>query len=76
MNGAAFPDWLAARLEPVADDPEEVRKVGIDVATDLGRKLLDADVPGLHIYTLNRSASAQAVWSNLGLNASGGHNPD
>jgi methylenetetrahydrofolate reductase (NADPH) len=67
MNGAAFPDWLAERLEPVADNAAEVQKVGIDVATDIGRRLLDADVPGLHIYTLNRSASAQAVWSNLGL---------
>ncbi len=67
MNGAAFPDWLAARLDPVAADADEVRRIGVDVATDLGQKLLDANVPGLHIYTLNRSASALAVWNNLGL---------
>jgi methylenetetrahydrofolate reductase (NADPH) len=69
MNGAAFPDWLSERLEPIADDPAAVAAAGIEVATDLGQKLLDADVPGLHIYTLNRSASALAVWNNLDLGA-------
>ncbi len=67
INGATFPDWLAQRLDPVAGDGAEVRKMGIDVATELGRTLLDAGVPGLHIYTLNRSTSAKAVWNNLGL---------
>jgi len=67
VNGAEFPAWLADRLDPVADDADEVRKIGIEVATDLGRRLLDAGVPGLHIYTLNRSQSATAVWTNLGL---------
>lgn len=67
LNGAAFPDWLSDRLEPIADDAAAVAAVGIEVATTIGQQLLDADVPGLHIYTLNRSASALAVWNNLGL---------
>ncbi|HZN16559.1 MAG TPA: methylenetetrahydrofolate reductase [Acidimicrobiales bacterium] len=67
INGAAFPDWLADQLDSVADDPDEVRKIGIDVATMIGQRLLDEGVPGLHIYTLNRSTSALAVWENLGL---------
>jgi methylenetetrahydrofolate reductase (NADH) len=67
INGANFPDALAARLEPIADDPAEVAKIGVDVAVELGQQLLAADVPGLHIYTLNRSASAQQVWSQLEL---------
>lgn len=69
INGAAFPAWLSERLEPVADDAAEVQKIGIEVATAIGERLLAGGVPGLHIYTLNRSASAQAVWSNLGLSA-------
>jgi methylenetetrahydrofolate reductase (NADPH) len=67
INGAVFPDWLSEQLEPVADDAEEVRKIGVDVATMIGQRLLDEGVPGLHIYTLNRSTSALAVWNNLGL---------
>jgi methylenetetrahydrofolate reductase (NADPH) len=67
INGAKFPDWLAARFDPIADDAVEVHKVGVDVATEIGRELLDHGVPGLHIYTLNRSASAQQLWANLDL---------
>ena len=35
-SGAAFPAWLADRLEPVAD-PDEVRRIGVEVATELCR---------------------------------------
>ena len=72
VNGAEFPARLAERLDPVADDDDEVRKVGIEVATQLGQDLLDQGVPGLHIYTLNRSASAKEIWSNLGLSSADG----
>jgi methylenetetrahydrofolate reductase (NADPH) len=67
VNGAEFPDWLAERLDPIADDPAEVRKVGVAIATELGAELLAQDPPGLHIYTMNRSASAQEIYDNLGL---------
>jgi methylenetetrahydrofolate reductase (NADPH) len=67
MNGAAFPQWLADRLDPVADDPEEVRKIGIEVATNLAQELLDAEIPGLHLYTMNRASSVRQIYANLGL---------
>jgi methylenetetrahydrofolate reductase (NADPH) len=67
MNGAEWPAWLAERLERAAGDAAEIRKIGVDVATDIGQKLLDGGAPGLHIYTLNRSASAREIWANLGL---------
>src|SRR5947209_8610679 len=72
VNGAEFPQWLADRLDPVADNAEEVRRIGVDVATDLGLQLLAEDPPGLHIYTLNRSESAKEVWANLGLSSTDG----
>lgn len=67
MNGAEFPQWLSDRLDPIADKPAEVRKVGVEVATQLCRELLDAGVPGIHFYVLNRSASVQQVLTNLGI---------
>jgi len=67
INGAEFPDWLAERVDPLADDAEELRKVGVEIATDLGQQLLDGGVPGLHIYTMNRANSATTVWNNLDL---------
>jgi methylenetetrahydrofolate reductase (NADPH) len=67
VNGAEFPTWLAERIEPLENDPEELRKVGVEIATELAQQLLDGGVPGLHIYTLNRSNSATTIWNNLGL---------
>ena len=67
MNGTAIPAPLLERLEGIKDEPDEVAKVGVDVATELGAALLAEDAPGLHLYALNRSASCRAIHSNLGL---------
>ncbi len=67
LSGAEFPPDFARRLEAVADQPDEVRRIGVDVATELSQKLLDAGAPGLHFYTLNRSAATSQIWANLGL---------
>jgi len=66
MSGAAFPDWLAQRLEAF-EDPEDIRRVGVEAATELGQALLDAGAPGLHFYTLNRSTATREIYANLGL---------
>jgi methylenetetrahydrofolate reductase (NADPH) len=70
INGAEFPPWLAERLDAAGDDPAEVRKIGVDVATELAQELLAQDPPGLHLYTMNRSQSVREIWTNLGLRAS------
>ncbi|MBV9412852.1 MAG: methylenetetrahydrofolate reductase [Acidimicrobiia bacterium] len=72
LNGAEWPQWLADRLAPVADDPKEVRKIGVEVATQLGQELLAQDPPGLHIYTMNTSTAPKEVWNNLGLSSADG----
>lgn len=71
MAGAEFPADLAARIEAVADRPDEVRRIGVAVATDLCRELLDDGVPGLHFYTLNRSSATREIYANLGLDLAG-----
>jgi len=67
MAGAAFPADLAARIGAVEDQPDEVRRIGVEVATQLCRDLLDAGAPGLHFYTLNRSPATREIYANLGL---------
>jgi methylenetetrahydrofolate reductase (NADPH) len=67
MNGTAVPPALLERLDAVADQPEEVAKIGVEAASELGAALLAEDVPGLHLYAMNRTESVRAVHQNLGL---------
>jgi methylenetetrahydrofolate reductase (NADPH) len=67
MSGAAFPSDLAERLYAVEHDTAEVRRIGVEVATQLCQDLLDAGAPGLHFYTLNRSTATREIHANLGL---------
>jgi methylenetetrahydrofolate reductase (NADPH) len=66
LSGAAFPTWLADRLDAV-ETPEDVRRVGVDAATELCAELLAAQAPGLHFYTLNRSTATREIYAALGL---------
>ncbi|MFM8897142.1 MAG: methylenetetrahydrofolate reductase [NAD(P)H] [Actinomycetales bacterium] len=67
LSGAAFPEDLAARFAVVKDDDEAVRRLGIDVAVELAKELLELGAPGLHFYTLNRSSSTREIYLSLGL---------
>jgi methylenetetrahydrofolate reductase (NADPH) len=67
LSGAAFPEWLADRVTAAADDPDEVRRIGVEAATQLCSDLLEAGAPGLHFYTLNRSTATREIYASLGL---------
>lgn len=67
MNGTVIPPPLLERLLAVEGQPDEVSKIGIEVATELAAALLAEDVPGLHLYALNRSAAVRQIHANLGL---------
>lgn len=66
MSGSEIPQWLIDRLAPL-ESPADVRKAGVEIATQLCADLMAAGAPGLHIYTLNRSVAAREIAVNLGL---------
>jgi methylenetetrahydrofolate reductase (NADPH) len=69
LSGQAFPAELAERFEALdGDRPEDraaVRALGVEVATDMCRALLDEGVPGIHFITMNRSTATREVYANL-----------
>ena len=71
MSGTSIPLGLAERLLAVADRPDEVRRIGVDHATELCQDLLDGGAPGLHFYTMNRAAATLEVCANLGWETAG-----
>jgi methylenetetrahydrofolate reductase (NADPH) len=70
LSGAPFPKELAAQFEAVGDDPEAVRRLGIDQAADLCRRLLAEGAPGIHFITFNKSTATREVYSRLEVSGS------
>ncbi len=66
MCGATIPAKLASELDRRADDPARVQDLGIAHATLQARELLDKGAPGIHFYTLNKSAATREILTALG----------
>jgi len=64
LSGAEIPPELMARFEGVTD-PADVRRIGVDIATELCEALLDMGAPGLHFFTLNRSRATLEIFERL-----------
>lgn len=67
LSGYAVPADIVKRITAGGEDPQEIRKRGIDVAVELCSQLLGAGVPGLHFYTLNFSKATREIYARLRL---------
>ena len=67
LSGTPLPQYVSERIEAVESDVAEVRKVGIDIASEICAELLARGVPGLHFYTMNSAASTLEIVKRIGL---------
>lgn len=67
MCGASLPAELERELDKRSGDDEAAAEFGIEYATRQCQELLEAGVPGLHFYTLNKAQATTRILQNLGL---------
>lgn len=65
LSGTPIPQELTNAIESVANNPGEVRKIGVEFATQFCRELIDAGAPGLHFYTMNTSTATREIFEQI-----------
>lgn len=66
-EGSNFPAALLRVLQAAGDDKAAVRQAGIDYAIRQCQDLMQEDVSGIHLYTLNKTGATTDIVKNLGL---------
>ncbi len=65
LSGTPIPSEISAAFEKIKDNSDDVRKLGVDLATKLCEELLAAGVPGLHFYTMNTSTATREIFAQI-----------
>ncbi|MDR2365630.1 MAG: methylenetetrahydrofolate reductase [NAD(P)H] [Zoogloeaceae bacterium] len=65
--GAEIPRWLRKKIESCGDDSASIQAYGVEVVSDLCRRLLQNGAPGLHFYSMNLSALIARILEQIDL---------
>jgi methylenetetrahydrofolate reductase (NADPH) len=65
MCGATIPQSLLDELDRLKDDPAAVLSLGVAHASAQCLELLQRGAPGIHFYTLNKSAATRTILTAL-----------
>ncbi len=65
--GAEIPRWMRRKFEGFGDDSASIKAFGLDVVSELCRRLVEAGAPGLHFYSMNQAAPTLEVCRRLGI---------
>lgn len=65
LTGTPIPSRISEAFSRVEDNPEDVRKLGVDIATELSQQLLEAGAPGIHFYTMNTSTATREIFERI-----------
>ena len=71
LGGTPIPEKISKLFSEISEDPDAVRKAGVDLATKLCAELIAMKVPGLHFYTMNTASATLEIYKNLGLPSRG-----
>jgi methylenetetrahydrofolate reductase (NADPH) len=63
--GADIPRWIRLRLQGFGDDHASIQEFGLDVIARLCEQLRAGGAPGLHFYTMNKSAATLELMRRL-----------
>ncbi|CAN5603273.1 methylenetetrahydrofolate reductase [NAD(P)H] [soil metagenome] len=66
LSGTEVPRRVVEAISGI-EDLDEMRAVGVELASKLCAELLASGAPGLHFYTMNRSTATTEIYANLGL---------
>ncbi|ABN51340.1 MAG TPA: methylenetetrahydrofolate reductase [NAD(P)H] [Hungateiclostridium thermocellum] len=67
LCGASIPAKLVIMMDKYGDNDEDMRKAGIEYASNQIRDLIDNGVDGIHLLTMNRPKSTREILTNIGL---------
>jgi methylenetetrahydrofolate reductase (NADH) len=65
--GAKLPPDFVAQLTSVGEDEAAQLAIGVEFATRQTQALVDAGVPGIHFYVLNRSEAVARVLADVAI---------
>lgn len=67
LSGTSVPQALSNLVAKYANNPDDMRKAGIEYATQQIEDLIQNGTDGIHLYTMNKAATACEIMSNLSL---------
>lgn len=69
LSGGHMPTRILERFDRFQDDPESIKALGIEVATQICEEVHQAGAEGFHFYTLNSATATAQVIENLSMYA-------
>lgn len=66
-SGCSIPAKLVLMMDKYQDNPDDLRKAGIEFAAAQIRDLIDSGADGIHLYTMNRPKSTKEILEQAGV---------
>lgn len=65
LSGTKIPPSIREKIDLI-ENPDDVKKYGIEISTKMALDLLNFGAPGIHFYTMNSADSTMAIAKNIG----------